>query len=57
MSNKLPDELITRDAINPAVRIRLTEPIRPNELLYDSNQLAVAIKINGEILPILEGEE
>ena len=56
MPNKLPDELITRDAINPEVRIRLTEPIRPNELLYDKNGLAVAIKINGEILPILEGD-
>ena len=33
------------------------EAIRPNELLYDKNGLAVAIKTKGKLLAIIEGEE
>ena len=40
----------------PMYHIR-AEPIRPNELLYDKEGLAVAIKLNGKLLAILEGEE
>lgn len=32
------------------------EPIRKNELLYDYNGNPVAIKSNGKILPIIEGD-
>lgn len=32
------------------------EPIRPNELLYDHEGRPVAIKSNGKILPIIEGD-
>lgn len=41
---------------NPIYHIR-AEPIRPNELLYDKDGLAVAIKLNGKILAILDGDE
>ena len=40
---------------NPAYHIR-AEPIRPNELLYDSKGLIVAIKTKGQILTILKGD-
>lgn len=40
---------------NPAYHIR-AETIRPSELLYDKDGLAVAIKSNGKILPIIEGD-
>jgi hypothetical protein len=32
------------------------EPIRPNELLYDHKGQPVAIKTNGQILAIIEGD-
>tara|TARA_R110002167_G_scaffold45515_3_gene136722 strand:- start:188 stop:370 length:183 start_codon:yes stop_codon:yes gene_type:complete len=32
-------------------------PVRPNEVLYDKEGLAVAIKTKGKILAILEGVE
>jgi hypothetical protein len=32
------------------------EPVRPNELLYDYKENPVAIKTNGKILPIIEGD-
>ena len=46
-----------RNAIksNPIYHIR-AEQIRPNELLYDSKGLIVAIKTKGQILAILEGD-
>lgn len=40
----------------PAFHIR-KEPIRDNELLYDKKGLIVAIKKQGQILAILEGDE
>lgn len=40
---------------NPIYHIR-AEQIRANELLYDKDGLAVAIKSNGKILPIIEGD-
>ena len=42
-------------ADKPAFHIR-KEPIRDNELLYDSKGLVVAIKRKGQLLAILEGE-
>mgnify|MGYP003384843683 CR=1 FL=1 len=39
----------------PTYHIR-AEAIRPNELLYDKDGLAVAIKSNGKILPIIKGD-
>tara|TARA_R110002167_G_scaffold45515_2_gene136720 strand:- start:6688 stop:6858 length:171 start_codon:yes stop_codon:yes gene_type:complete len=44
--------LTSKQEEKPLINIR-AEPILPNELLYDNNGLAVAIKINGEILPIV----
>jgi hypothetical protein len=32
------------------------EPIRPNEILYDHKGQPVAIKTNGKILAIIEGD-
>lgn len=32
------------------------EPVSPNELLYDKDGLAAAIKSNGKIFPIIEGD-
>ena len=40
---------------NPIYHIR-AEPMRPNELLYDSKGLIVAIKTKGQILAILKGD-
>lgn len=52
-----PKVLTTLDIVgNPIYRIR-AEPIRPNELLYDSKGQAVAIKSKGKILAIIGGEE
>lgn len=39
----------------PIYHIR-AEPIRPNELLYDSKGLIVAIETKGQILAILKGD-
>ena len=39
----------------PIYHIR-AEAIRPNELLYDKNGLAVAIKTKGKLLAIIEGD-
>ena len=41
---------------NPIIHIR-AEPIRPNELLYDKSGHVVAIKKNGKLIAVLEGEE
>ena len=51
-----PKVLTTLDSEgHPIYHIR-AEPIRPNELLYDSKGLIVAIKTKGQILAILEGD-
>ena len=56
MTNK-PKVLTTFDSEgNPIYHIR-AEAIRPNELLYDSKGLIVAIKTKGKLLAIIEGEE
>lgn len=47
---------IKSETNKPAFHIR-KEPIRDNELLYDKQGLIVAIKRNGKLLEILEGEE
>ena len=47
---------IKSETNKPAFHIR-KEPIRDNELLYDKKGLIVAIKKQGQILAILEGEE
>lgn len=38
-----------------AAPVRIDQ-VRENELLYDKDGLAVAIKSNGKILPIIEGD-
>ena len=55
------DELF-KSAISNAMKSKQiyhirAEAIRPNELLYDKNGLAVAIKTKGKLLAIIEGEE
>lgn len=57
MTDKYPQKINHElDALgNPIYCIRV-EPVRPGELLYDKDGLAVAIKSNGKILPIIEGD-
>lgn len=54
-SESYKEAVIETDSF-PIYHIR-AEPIRPNELLYDSKGQAVAIKSNGKILAIIGGEE
>ena len=56
MTTNTPKVLTTFDREgNPIYHIR-AEPIRPNELLYDSKGLIVAIKTKGKLLAILKGD-
>ena len=56
MATSAPQVLTTFDSEgNPIYHIR-AEQIRPNELLYGSKGLIVAIKTKGQILAILEGD-
>lgn len=53
---KIGSRTIKSYDISNAVITKRREPIRPNELLYDHEGHPVAIKSNGKILPIFEGD-
>lgn len=49
-------KLIKETSWSTGIVTKRLEPIQPNELLYDDKGNPVAIKSNGKILPIIEGD-
>lgn len=57
MADKHPPKINHElDAQGSHTYIIRTEPIRDGEILYDKHGKTTAIKSNGKILPIIEGD-